>query len=148
MIQGSLKNTLISEKLHPLFARAFEYINNTDFTDMEPCKIELEGKKLMIIVAEVNGKKSEEAKVEVHRQYIDIQVPITETECMGWRALDECQSPVDSYNSEKDILFFADAATSFITVQPGEFAIFFPEDGHAPGIGSGTIKKVIAKVMI
>ncbi len=148
MIQGSLKNTLVSEKLHPLFAKAFEYIRNNDFSEIEPCKIELEGKDLMIIVAELNGKKVEEAKVEVHEKYIDIQVPVIGVERMGWRALEDCHHPVDSYNGEKDILFFTDEATSFISVQPGEYAIFFPEDGHAPGIGTEYIKKVIAKVKI
>lgn len=148
MVHGSLKNTLAAEKLHPLFIKAFEYIKSNDFTEMEPCKIELEGDKLIIIVAELNGKKSEEARMEVHRKYIDIQVPVIGTEQMGWRALEECLNPVDNYNTEKDILFFKDEATSTITVQPGEFAVFFPEDGHAPGIGSGYIKKIIAKIMV
>ena len=54
----------------------------------------------------------------------------------------------EDYNEEKDITFFADTPTTYIQVQPGEFAIFFPEDGHAPGIAEGNFKKVIVKVRI
>jgi beta-galactosidase beta subunit len=33
-----------------------------------------------------------------------------------------------------------------LKVQLGEFAIFFPEDGHQPGIGEGTFRKIIVKI--
>ena len=32
------------------------------------------------------------------------------------------------------------------TLSPGEFVIFFPEDAHAPCIGEGVIRKMVAKV--
>ena len=33
-------------------------------------------------------------------------------------------------------------------MMPNDFLIVFPEDAHAPIIGSGKIRKVIAKVML
>lgn len=50
------------------------------------------------------------------------------------------------YNAEKDITFFEGLAETYITVKPGMFAIFFPQDGHAPGISPDGVKKVIVKV--
>ena len=50
------------------------------------------------------------------------------------------------YNAEKDITFFEGLAETYITVKPGMFAIFFPQDGHAPGITPEGVKKVIVKV--
>jgi beta-galactosidase beta subunit len=35
-----------------------------------------------------------------------------------------------------------------VNVQPGEFVIFSPEDGHAPLIGEGATKKIILKVAV
>ncbi|MBQ1964247.1 MAG: YhcH/YjgK/YiaL family protein, partial [Tidjanibacter sp.] len=32
--------------------------------------------------------------------------------------------------------------------KPGQLAIFYPEDGHAPGISDGPIRKFIAKIKI
>ena len=37
-------------------------------------------------------------------------------------------------------------AETYIAVKPGMFAIFFPQDGHAPGITPDGVKKVIVKV--
>lgn len=40
------------------------------------------------------------------------------------------------YNPEKDLVFFGDVVPSYVQVSPSEFAIFFLEDVHAPGIGN------------
>ena len=53
---------------------------------------------------------------------------------------------IAAYNAEKDITFFEGLAETYITVKPGMFAIFFPQDGHAPGITLEGVKKVIVKV--
>ncbi len=36
----------------------------------------------------------------------------------------------------------------YFKLTAGQFAIFFPEDVHAPMIGEGTIKKLIIKVRL
>ena len=111
-------------------------------------KIELDGTNLFVNVAEISGKTSDEAKMETHRNYIDIQLPVTATETMGWIAVNDLQQTTQEYNAEKDVAFFADKATTFVNVQPYQFAIFFPQDAHQPGIATGTHKKVIVKVLI
>ena len=50
------------------------------------------------------------------------------------------------YSEEKDITFFEGPADSYIDVKPGMFAIFFPQDGHAPAITPNGVKKIIIKV--
>jgi len=54
----------------------------------------------------------------------------------------------DDYNQVKDITFFADKASTFVTVNPLEFAVFFPEDGHQPGICEGIQRKIVVKVLV
>lgn len=150
MILGSLKNTETIEKLHPLFKRAFDYLKTADLESIpaDGSKIELDGNRLFLSVNEYQGKAHEEAKAEAHQRYIDIQVPIKGFELMGWIGLSECNEIQMSYNPEKDLVFYGDAVSSYVQVSPGEFAIFFPEDVHAPGIGFGTIKKAVVKVLI
>ena len=46
----------------------------------------------------------------------------------------------------KDIQFFDDEPQTFYTLRPGQFTILFPEDGHAPMIGEGDVRKIIVKV--
>ena len=150
MILGLLKNTETIEKLHPLFKKAFDYLRTADLEAIpaDGSKIELDGNRLFLSVSEYQGKKHEEAKAEAHQLYIDIQVPIKGFELIGWIGLSECNKIQMPYNQGKDLVFYGDAVSSYIQVSPGEFAIFFPEDVHAPGIGFGTIKKTVVKVLI
>ena len=34
----------------------------------------------------------------------------------------------------------------YYTMRPGQFTVLFPEDGHAPMVGEGTVHKIIVKV--
>ena len=148
MILDSLKNAAASVSLNPRFKQAFDFILNNDLSKMEPGKIVLDGDNLFVSLVEITGKKPEEAKMEAHRKYIDIQVVLTGQEKMGWTAIESCTHETDPYSAEKDIIFYTDKPTTYLTVNPGQFAIFFPEDGHAPAIGDGPIKKAIVKVLI
>jgi YhcH/YjgK/YiaL family protein len=148
MILDSLKNASASEKLHPLFKQAFDYILANDLSKIEPGKIILDGDKLYISVMEIDGKTPEIAKMEAHKKYIDIQVVLAGQESMGWTAIEHCTHEMDAYNPEKDIIFYTNKPTTYITVNPGQFAVFYPEDGHAPAIGKGKIKKAVVKVLV
>jgi YhcH/YjgK/YiaL family protein len=148
MILDSLKNSALYEGLHPRFKAAFDFVKNTDFSKLEPGKIQIDGKNLFVNFAEGNGKTPEVAKMETHLDYIDIQIPFTSVETMGYIPTVDLKDPMDAYNAEKDITFFKDKATTFVTVLPGQFAIFFPEDGHQPGIGEGPFRKIIVKVKV
>jgi beta-galactosidase beta subunit len=53
-----------------------------------------------------------------------------------------------SYDAEKDIVFFDDAPETWFRVPAGSFAVFFPEDAHAPLAGEGEVRKVIVKVAV
>ena len=44
--------------------------------------------------------------------------------------------------------FFGDEPQCHITVRPGQFIIFFPEDAHAPNIGIGNHRKLCVKIAI
>lgn len=148
MVLDSLVNSAKYEALHPAFKKAFEFLKTTDFTKMEPGKIMLDGKNLFVNYAECNTKTEETAKMETHNDYIDIQVSLEKDELMGYTPACELKEPRDAYNPDKDITFFYDKAQIMLTVKPGQFAIFWPEDGHQPGIGEGTWRKVIVKVKL
>ena len=146
MVIDTLENIEKYASLNPLFTQAIEFLKSHDLHSMEIGKTELEGKDLFVNVAQTNPKTKEEAKLETHRDYIDIQIPLSGTEIMGYTAAKDCLPTDASYNAEKDITFFEGLAESYIAVKPGMFAIFFPQDGHAPGVTSDGVKKVIVKV--
>lgn len=148
MILDSLGNAGLYESINSRFKMAFDFLRNTDLLALPIGKIELDGSDLFVNVVDIIGKTAETARMETHNNYIDIQIPVTAAETMGWIAGNKLNQVTDPYNVEKDITFFADKASNFIKVQPFEFAIFFPEDGHQPGISEGQYKKIIIKVRV
>ena len=131
--------------LHPDFAAAIAFLRGHPLSDLPQGRIEIAGAMYAMISRSPTRQRSE-ARLEAHRRYIDIQYVIAGVEEMGWSARSRCQQPHGQYDAEKDIEFFADVPDSFVTVLPGEFVVFFPDDAHAPLIGTGEIHKVVIKV--
>ena len=148
MVLGNLVNTEKYNALHPRFAKAFEAIKQLDFATLEVGKYEIDGKDIFYLVSAKEGGKIEGAKFEAHDNYIDIQICPEGTEKLGWKPRHKCVEPVDAYNPEKDVTFFKDQPDTYFDLHAGDFAIFFPEDVHAPQIGEGIIKKIVIKVKI
>lgn len=148
MIIDSLKNSGLAELLHPDFKLVFDYVKSHDLSLHEPGRIELKGADVYINIAHVDGKESAEAVLETHEQYIDIQFPLSGVESFGWKGTGDLTRQSRQYDAKDDIAFFEDAPHTFFTLHPGEFAVFFPADGHAPCIGQGRIKKAIAKIKV
>ena len=148
MILDSLNNTTKIESLHPLFKKAFDYVKSTDFSKLEDGKYEIDGSHLYVSIASLFGKEKKDAAIETHKKYIDIQLPLAGVEKIGWKAGCELQEESIPYNEENDITFYVDRPTAYTKIYPGQFVIYFPEDGHAPGIGQGAIRKVIVKVQV
>lgn len=146
MILDNLSNYARYENVHPRFKKAFEFLTSNDLVTLATGKYELDGADLVVNVVEVDGKTTEQAKMETHNNFIDIQVPVSCVEKMGWKAGGDLKEITQEYNAEKDLTFFADKATVMLDIHPLQFAVFFPEDGHQPGIAEGKIKKVIVKV--
>ncbi len=148
MILSPLTHAARYAALHPLFQRAFDFIRENDLHAMAPGRYPLAGDSLIAIVERVPGKTREQARLECHRKYIDIQLVLDGVDEMGWKPLADCLNQVSEYSAEKDIRFFHDAPASWIAVPPDHFCIFFPEDAHAPLVSAGEVRKVIFKVAV
>ncbi|MDD3789650.1 MAG: YhcH/YjgK/YiaL family protein [Petrimonas sp.] len=148
MIVDNLSNAANYFSLHPLFEKAFEHVKALDFNNLNTGTEEVDGAFLKVIVTLANLKPASEAKLETHRKYIDIQIPVTREETFGWSALANLKDSVKGYDAENDFELFNDTPTAYVSLLPGEFVIFSPEDGHAPLIGEGETKKIIIKVAV
>lgn len=149
MIIDTLKNAPKYYSAHPLFEKAFAYIRQTDMASVADGKVDVsEGLKAIFSNAPGKTKEASVAKFECHNQNIDIQFCINGVETIGWKPREACSTPNGEYNTEKDVLFFNDKPDMFFQLTNGQFAIFFPEDVHAPMIGEGNIKKLVMKVKV
>ena len=146
MILDTLSNADKYFGLHRNFAKAFAFIKSQNLESIAPGKYPIDGEELHASVTLKDGVKPEEAKFEAHKNYLDIQVCPRGTEQLGWKPLDKCINPKGEYDAEKDVTFFSDKPDTYFTLNAGQFAIFYPEDVHAPMIGEGPIKKLVVKV--
>jgi YhcH/YjgK/YiaL family protein len=146
MILSALSQSDRYAALHPQFAHVFDYIRNTDLYSLPPGRYLIAGEDVFAIVEHVPARTRDMARLEAHRRYIDIQLVLDGDEQMGWKPLADCYNPVSEHSMEKDIGFFHDAPASWVSVPPDHFCIFFPEDAHAPLVGTGQIRKVIFKI--
>ena len=148
MIIDTLDNLGKYVALNPLFADVVEFLKSHDLQTMEVGKYPIKDKDLFLNLSLTKQRTKETAFLETHIDMIDIQVPITCAETFGYSPLFDL--PAFEYNAEKDITKYGDTKPqTYVTVNPGQFAIFFPQDGHAPCIiEEEEIKKAIFKVKV
>lgn len=145
MVIDTLDNLEKYESLNPLFSKVVEFIKKNDLKTLATGKTLIAGDDLFVNITTANGKSPEEAILETHKKMIDIQIPLSSAETYGYTPL--CLLPEAEYNAGKDITKYEGAAQSYVTAEPGSFAIFFPQDGHAPCIcAEKEIKKAIFKI--
>lgn len=149
MILDTMKNKELYYKLGEGFKKGFEFIEKCKAEGIEVGKYEIDGKNVFANVQEYNSK--EEAKFESHDNYIDVQYILKGNEMMYWEARNKCEEMIE-YNPEKDVTFYKDTEEAVaLIVNEDEYAIFFPEDVHKPGMKikeSLPVKKIILKVHI
>lgn len=151
MIVDTLANADKYTSIHPLFAKAFEYIKSQNLAELEIGKTDV-AEGLKAIVSDKAGMPAADsiAKFECHNNFIDIQLCIRGNETIGWKPRSTCQSQKGDYNAEKDVVFYSDAPDMYFNLTDSQFAIFFPEDVHAPmiAVNDQPIKKLVMKVKI
>ena len=138
--------------LNPLFPVVAEYLRTTDLATLPTGKTVIQDDDIFINVQEAPVKTKEAAVFETHRRMIDIQIPFTHPEQHGWAPA--AQLPKADYDEQTDMTLHeaqapataADIASTYFTLKPGQFAIYFPTDGHAPAITSTGLRKAIIKV--
>jgi len=131
--------------LHSDFGAAIGFLRGQPLNDLPLGRIEI-GVAMYATVSRSTTRQRSEARLEAHRKYIDVQYLISGVEEMGWKARSRCQPPQVQYDAEKDIEFFADVPDNYVSLLPGEFVVFFPDDAHAPLIGTDVVNKVVIKV--
>jgi len=135
-------------RMHPAFEKAFTFLRQDDLAELPADRYEIDGDRLFCIISKGPGRSREEAKLEAHRKYIDIQYVIAGTDEMGFKPTANCKVIDTEYDADKDIMFFKDKPDSWTQVPAGSFVIFFPKDAHAPLVSKGEIHKVVLKIAV
>lgn len=132
--------------LLPTLETVIRFLNSHDLQALSDGRFELDADGHFMNLQTIAPKASGQAVLEAHRQMIDIQIPLTGDEMMGYAPIGKLKAA--PYDETKDISFYEEKPELLFTVKKGMFAIFFPQDAHAPGIASDTIKKAVFKIPV
>ena len=149
MIVDRLENYRRYVPLHALFAKAFDFLRDPRLAQLADGRHDIVGQQLFVLIARNAGRGRENAMLEFHRKHIDIQYVIgDEEDVIGWKPTRDCQRVSQPYDAEKDLGFFFDRPISWLAVPQGAFAVFFPEDAHAPLGVEGQVHKAVVKIAV
>jgi len=148
MVLDSLANAARYVSLNPGLDQAFAFLARPDLPSLEAGKHPIDGDRVFAIVTLDPGRGHADATRESHRKYLDVQVTLAGDESIGWKPVAACTQPLGEHDAAKDVRLYSDEPSAWVSVGAGQFAIFFPEDMHAPLGGVGALHKVIVKVAV
>lgn len=149
MIFDSIDNAELYSGLGEKFQKAFEFLKITDLEDLPLEKIQIDGDDIFAIPQKYSTKEESEGKWEAHRKYIDIQYLVSGSENIGFVLADYLEE-LEPYDEEKDVEFFSGEG-DYVQIHEGEFAVFFPNDAHKPGLkieSTEEVFKVVIKIKV
>lgn len=150
MIIDILANASLYYGLGPRFVRAFEYLQQTNFAELEKGRYAIDGDRIFAIVNEYDTVDAAGEQMEAHKKHIDVQYLVRGEELVGHDFLQDKQ-PSRAYDPEADFMLFAEKPAFFTKLEVNSFAIFFPTDLHMPNIRVNdpvSVKKVVIKIAV
>ncbi|WP_019637910.1 YhcH/YjgK/YiaL family protein [Paenibacillus fonticola] len=152
MILGSLATWKDNQRFdHKVIAEAIEAIQSIVSNPPSPGRVEIRGDEIYVSVMELEAKPLEEQVAEKHEAYVDVHYLIEGEEIIGWAPLGEGEEPVKPYDQEGDYALYPPSKDEvLLTLKPGMFAVFYPNDIHRPAMGVQplTIKKLVVKIHV
>jgi YhcH/YjgK/YiaL family protein len=150
MIVDSLNNTAFYQSINKDIYEGLLFIRNAS-PDIELGSYPVTA-TAKALVMEYETKEGENGfGYEAHKHVIDVQYCIKGTELIPWSYLQRLKSYTE-YDATKDVTFYEMAEQQgSVIIGNGIFAVFFPEDAHAPVFCTGkpeVIKKIVIKVSI
>ncbi|WP_217529364.1 N-acetylneuraminate anomerase [Vibrio metschnikovii] len=129
---------------------ALNFIASCNLDDLELGRHDINGDLMFVNVMSFDTAPEETKLAEVHKQYIDLQFLISGKEKIQFALASEHHIAETEYDTNDDfyLLNTIDSPSELI-LNPGHFAVFFPEQPHKPGCyldNSQPIKKVVVKI--
>ena len=146
MILDTLDRLECYGNISPLMDKVVDFFRKTDLAKLTPGRIILQDDDLFVNVNRQDAQGRDEVPIEAHKEYIDIQVPISSDEEMGFLSAPFMPVPSKPYSVERDVAFYPGLCDTYLNVRKGMFVVFFPGEGHAPAITKDGILKLIVKI--
>lgn len=151
MIYDKIENIVCYDTKNSALKKAFQSIMKQDFLTFENGKTVIDGDHVFAMKVDLTLKPITEGVFEAHRNYIDIHLPLKNSEDV--ELVDVTALTITSpYKEDDDCLLGTAEATSSIHLTPGAFLLVYPDDAHKVGVTKSETcelyQKVIYKVLV
>lgn len=129
-----------------------DFLKKTD-VNSEDKKYILKGDDVFAMVSSYETRAMENAIIEAHKKYIDVQTLVSGKEVIGYFPLNSLKIKAE-YDDSKDAAFYNVPAEKFGMnhLVPGVFQVFFPQDAHMPCLSASEkaekVKKIVFKINV
>jgi YhcH/YjgK/YiaL family protein len=76
MILDRFENAMRYAPIHPGFEAAFDFFKKSSLNEFKEGKDQIDGDRLFALAMATKGKGRQDARLESHRQYIDLQYTV------------------------------------------------------------------------
>ena len=145
MILDTLDNADRYNAMHPDFKRVFAFLRSPSLKAVEPGRMEIDGRRLYAIATQLPGKRPDEARLEAHRQYIDVHYLITGKRAWagrGWPTAGR-RNP---RTSRKRLSLVFRRPGNVVHHSSGDVCGLFSRRRSCPEVSNGMVQKVVVKV--
>ena len=151
MVIDTIKNLNLYYPLLDCLPKAQKFIADFEKNPLADGKYELDGEKLFALIQRYDTKPVEDRLAEAHRKYSDLQVVMSGEENIGWAPRPTLKQETEEFSKGGDIGFYSGGIQIWVTLKPGDFALFYPEDAHLPCAqvhGADTVCKIVFKILM
>lgn len=129
---------------------ALKFLGTIDVAELSPGKNEIDGDNFFVMMFDYTTIDASDAVYEAHKRYIDIQLVLKGEEVIRCypKSLPGILKP---YDDEGDVELYNLNDGLNLVLKPGVFALFMPEEVHAPkitGAEQSEVTKIVLKIKI
>ena len=156
MIHDHLDQADAYLSLLPGLDRALAFLRTQPLAQLDTGRHPIDGDALYVNIDRYTPRGDDDQAWETHERYADVQLMIQGTERIG--VLPHCRATKvqTPYDAERDATFYQPATDQdtpvWLAMTPGHFAIFLPQDLHAPSLrlngGTEPVTKAVVKVLV
>ncbi|WP_413722206.1 YhcH/YjgK/YiaL family protein [Sodalis sp. RH23] len=132
---------------HPVFNTIIDYIRNNDLAGLMVGKHIIIPDKLFFFMQSYDTIDLSECKPESHVEYVDFQYLLSGEEKIGFSRVDDGVKITEDKTPGSDMIYYdLNTRQDVLTIGPGEFGIFFPDDIHRTRGRSGNDTSILKAV--
>ncbi|MFC0227261.1 YhcH/YjgK/YiaL family protein [Serratia aquatilis] len=138
----------LSEQMKDVISKALE------ITASNPAdgRYNIDGDSAFVLISSPMTEAHEKRLAEIHHKYLDVQILLAGKEVIGYGTELAAAAAVQDLLADKDIAFYnAIPNEQFVSLNPGDYAVFYPHELHRPLCSAGQeqqIKKAVVKIKI